>query len=108
MIYNPSSTITSKDADGNDKNTYTVTYEASTNKVTFDIVSTTENPVQDLEPYSAGNLDYETIEIQCKVVAEADESEDTILTNVAYISGAYDTEENKVALTMNCAWSQLP
>ena len=98
LIYNPSSTIISKDSTGADKNTYTVTYDTTTNKVIFDIVNTAENPAKELQPYTAGNLDYETLEIRCKVIKEAGVGESNILTNVAWISGAYDTEENKVAV----------
>ncbi len=98
LIYNPSSTIVSKDMTGADKNTYTVTYDTTTNKVTFDIVNTTEEPAQELQPYATGNLDYETLEIKCKVIKEAEAGKKNILTNVAWISGAYDTEENKVAI----------
>ena len=97
LIYNPSSTIISKDPTGADKNTYTVTYDTTTNKVTFDIVNTTENPAQELQPYGT-SLDYETLEIKCKVIYTAKAGENNILTNVAWISGAYDTEENKVAI----------
>ena len=95
LIYNPSSTVISKDENGQDKNTYTVTYEASTNKVIFDIVNSAENPAQDLDAYTTDNLDYETIEIKCKVVYTAVAGEKNILTNVAWINEAYDTVDNK-------------
>ena len=94
LIYNPGSTVTSKDSAGADKNTYKVTYEPSTNKITFDIQGTPK----DLQAYEVGNLDYETIEIQCVVTEVPSETTDKILTNVAWISGAYDTEEDKVAI----------
>ena len=94
LIYQPESTVTSKTPAGADKNTYKVTYEPSTNKITFDIQGTP----QDLEPYETGKLDYETIEIQCIVTEIPSETEDKTLTNVAWISGAYDTEEDKVAV----------
>ena len=94
LIYQPESTVTSKTPTGADKNTYKVTYEPSTNKITFDIQGTP----QDLEPYETGKLDYETIEIQCIVTEIPSETEDKTLTNVAWISGAYDTEEDKVAV----------
>jgi len=95
LIYNPSTTVISKDVNGADKNTYTVEYESSTNKVTFNILNTAENPAKELLPYEEGNLDSETIEIKCKVVYKAVAGEKNILTNVAWINEAYDTEENK-------------
>ena len=97
MIYSPSDTIVSKDPNGNDKNTYTATYDPTENKVTFDIVNTAENPAKDLQPFE-DELDYETIEIQCKVVLKPQMGGTNILTNVAWISGAYDTEDNEVAV----------
>ena len=93
----PSSTVVSKDGKGANKNTYTVTYDPTTNKITFDIVNTEETPAKDLQAYKENNLDVEIIEIQCKVVAQADTTANKILTNVAWISGAYDTEDDTVA-----------
>ena len=95
LIYNPSGTVTSKDSSGADKNIYEVTYEASTNKVTFNIVNTEDNPAKDLKAYESGNLDSETIEIKCKVVYKAVAGEKNILTNVAWINEAYNTTDNK-------------
>ena len=95
LIYNPSSTVTSKDSKGADKNTYTVTYEASTNRVTFDIVNTEGNSAKDLKAYAAGNLDSETIEIKCKVVYKAVVGNKNILANVAWINEAYNTTDKK-------------
>ena len=97
LIYSPSDTIVSKDPNGNDKNTYTATYDPTENKVTFDIVNTAENPAKDLQQFE-DELDYETIEIQCKVVLKPQMGETNILTNVAWISGAYDTEDDEVAV----------
>ena len=93
LIYNGGSTVISKDSAGTTKNTYTVTYESTTNKITFDITGIPE----DLQPYETGNLDSETIEIQCKVVAQADTTNNKILTNVAWISGVYDTVDQAEA-----------
>ena len=92
LIYNPSTTVKSN------KNTYTVKYESSTNKVIFDIVNTSENQAQALQPYKQGKLDSETIEIKCKVIHRAKAGESNILTNVAWISEAYDCEDNKVLI----------
>ena len=95
LIYNPSSTIISKDSNGLDKNTYSVRYESSTNKVIFDIVNTAQNIAKELQPYSTGNLDSETIELKCKVIYKAIAGEKNILTNVAWINEAYNTTDDK-------------
>ena len=92
LIYNPSTEVKS------DKNIYTVTYEASTNKVTFNIVNTSENPAQEIEPYEEGSLDSETIEIKCKVIHRAKVGTNNILTNVAWINEAFDVEDNKTII----------
>ncbi len=99
LIYNPSGTITSKDASGQDKNIYTVEYEAASNRVTFEIVNTQETPAKDIVPYADGTLDYETIEIKCKVVYRPVAGEKNILTNVAWIDEAYDSEDGKTITT---------
>lgn len=53
-------------------------------------VDNTEN----LNSYTKGNLDSETVEIECEVVAQADKATNKILTNVAWISEAFDAEDN--------------
>lgn len=45
---------------------------------------------ENLEAYTTGNLDSETIEITCKVVGIPNQSNSKILTNVAWISEEYD------------------
>ena len=99
LIYNPSTQIVSKDANGVEKNTYEVTYESSTNRVIFNIVNTEENPAKELQPYEEGNLDSETIEIKCKVIYRAKAGESNILTNVAWINEAYNAEDEKIITT---------
>ena len=85
-------TIVSKDKEGNDKNAYTLTYNTTSNQITLDIV---KDQAKNLAAYSEQNgLDYETITIKCKVLQEADEKEQTILTNVAWISEAYNAEDD--------------
>ena len=55
--------------------------------------------VDNLSAYDGGaTLDSETIQIKCEVTASAG-SEDSILTNVAWISEAYDAEDNKTITT---------
>ena len=91
-----SATVVSKDKNGNDKNTYTLTYNTVSNIMTFNIQ---EDTAKELEAYdSTKGLDYETIEFKCKVIQKADSKQEKILTNVAWISGAFDTDERKVAI----------
>ena len=95
LIYNPSSTVVSVDSTGANKNTYTVTYDPTTNKITFDIVNTNENPAKDLNAYEPGKLDSETIILKCKVTYKAKAGEKNILTNVAWINIEYNSEDQK-------------
>ena len=89
---NNSSTVVSKDKSGNIKNTYKLAYDTMTNQILLTIVNTTENPAKTLKAYTAGSLDSEVIEIKCKVTQEADTKNQIILTNVAWISEAYDAQ----------------
>ena len=64
------------------------------------ILKRKENQDEDLSAYKRkGNLNSETIEIECEVTATAGD-EDKILTNVAWISEAYDSE-SQVTITTN-------
>ena len=92
LIYVPSGEFVSKDVDGNDKNKYIAKYESSINKITFEIAEDQE--IKDLEPYSEGKLDRETLEIKCKVVYRANTEKKHILTNVAWINEEYNTTDN--------------
>lgn len=92
---NNSATVVSKDKNGNAKNTYTLTYNTTLNQITLKIINTTENQAKDLNAYTKGNLDYETIEIKCKVAQEADTKNDITLTNVAWINKAHDSVADK-------------
>lgn len=74
-------------------NSYTVKYDESANKVTF-ITQDTKNMVA----YDGNTLDSDTIEIECTVEAKANTSNDTILTNVAWISEEYDAVD-KITIT---------
>ena len=51
---------------------------------------------ENLNPYTEGNLDSETIEIDCTVTATPDTQNSTILTNVAWISEEYDAEDQVI------------
>ncbi len=51
-----------------------------------------------LDAYTAGNLDSETIEIECMVVAKPDNKDSKILTNVAWIAEEIDAETNEVII----------
>lgn len=47
-----------------------------------------------LPAYEKGTLSSETIEIECEVTAKPDETNNTILTNVAWISEEFDADSN--------------
>ena len=86
-------TVTSKDSNGANKNTYSVSYDKDTNRITFNISGTPK----DLNEYTQGNLDYETLTFECKVTCVADTKDNIVLTNVAWINKAHDSENNKDA-----------
>ena len=70
-------------------------YSETDNLLKLKRTSNTDN----LSAYDGGaTLDSETIQIKCEVTANAG-SEDSILTNVAWISEAYDAEDNKTITT---------
>lgn len=95
LVNSETGTVISKDKNGNEKNTYKLTYNTTLNQITLTIINTTENLAKDLNAYKTGTLDYETIEIKCKVAQEADTKKQIILTNVAWISEAHDSVANK-------------
>ena len=84
LKYTGETTITSN------KNTYNVTYDSKNNKIIFTTTTATA-----LNAYEVGKLDNETLEFTCEVTATPDTSSDKILTNVAWISKAYDLDANK-------------
>ncbi len=70
-------------------------YSETDNLLKLKRTSNTDN----LSAYDGGaTLSSETIQIKCEVTANAG-SEDSILTNVAWISEAYDAEDNKTITT---------
>ena len=70
-------------------------YSETDNLLKLKRTSNTDN----LSAYDGGTtLASETIQIKCEVTAQAG-SEDSILTNVAWISEAYDAEDNKTITT---------
>ena len=96
MASSTTSTVVSKDKNENAKNTYTIKYEPSANKITLTIDT---NSAKSLSAYKTGTLDWETIEIKCKVAQTPDTQNQIILTNVAWISGAYDSESKTLITT---------
>ena len=96
MASSTTSTVVSKDKNGNAKNTYTIKYEPSANKITLTIDT---NSAKSLSAYKTRTLDWETIEIKCKVAQTPDTQNQIILTNVAWISGAYDSESKTLITT---------
>ncbi len=69
---------------------YTANYEKASNKVTF----TRKNDSDPLDPYTGGDLDSETLEIECIVTQKPDPSDEKVLTNVAWISKEKNTTDN--------------
>ena len=85
--------------DGKEKNTYEVvtgivaTAGVPENSIVFNIV----NPAKSLKAYSeTEGLDYETLTFKCKVIQKADDKENKILTNVAWIAGFKDSNGDTV------------
>ena len=68
--------------------TYSYVYDKDNNTITFTNVS--KNVLSKFE----GTLASETIEIECEVIGEPSTTTNTYLTNIAYISGAHNTETN--------------
>ncbi len=66
-------------------------YDTTTNTLT--LVRKADN-TENLSAYTSGNIDSETIEIECTVTATPDTSSSKILTNVAWISEEYDAEDD--------------
>ncbi len=65
-------------------------YDETTNRLSL---KRSDSNTDNLDPYTEGNLDSETIEIECEVTATPDAQNSTVLTNVAWISEEYDAEE---------------
>ncbi len=96
-------TITSKDSKGNNKNTYNVQYDEQNNKITLNI----QNSAKDLKAYGT-ELDFETLEINCIVDYNAKFGKKNILTNTAWISSDFDTEDNKAGEDIDSQPSNNP
>jgi len=92
---NNGTTVTSKDKDGNVKNTYKLSYNSTLNQIILEIDESVATTPKSLDAYTINNLDYETIEIKCMVAQEAHTKNQIILTNVAWIASAYDSESQK-------------
>ena len=72
-------------------NVYTVTYDATTNRITLETSGT-----QNLAAYDGATLDSDTIEIECTVTST---EANNVLTNVAWISEEID--ETGLVITTN-------
>ena len=68
------------------------TYNQATN--TLNLKRKADN-AENLEPYTPGNLDSETIEIECIVTEKPDTQKNKVLTNVAWISEEFDAESEE-------------
>ena len=69
------------------------TYEQTTN--TLNLKRKSDN-AENLAPYTPGNLDSETIEIECIVTEKPDTQKNKVLTNVAWISEEFDAESEEI------------
>ena len=67
------------------------TYQETDNRL--NLIRKADN-TNDLAAYEPGKLSSETIEIECEVTATADAQNNKILTNVAWIAEAIDSESN--------------
>ena len=87
-LQNNQSTVTSTTG-----NIYNVGYETETNTV---ILTMAENsPKNVLRAYDGeGNLEAETVYIECEVMGNPDNENSKILTNIAYIAQDYNAESN--------------
>ena len=76
-------------------NEYTVTYDTTSNKIELNI---TKENAKNITAFNGTTLDSEEIEVTCEVTSEATKSEKTnnYLTNIAYISEAYNSSGEKV------------
>lgn len=74
-------------------NTYTIEYSITTNTVIFTLKST--NP-KAIPAFTGTTLSREEIKLECQVMADIDTKQSTILTNIAYIEEAYNSETNEV------------
>ena len=69
---------------------YTPEYNEANNTLTL-----TKTETNNLAGYDGQNLASETIEIECEVVQQADQKNNIVLTNVAWISEAYNAEKDQ-------------
>ncbi len=76
-------------------NTYSVSYDETTNKITLTLTSTTPKSIA---AYDGNNLSSDTIEVTAKVTQKPESSGTTkhYLTNIAYISGEKDSSGNTI------------
>ena len=82
-------------------NTYNVTYDSTTNKITLAISedAITNKTAKSIASYKGGNdLNSDTITLKCKVTGKASTDGKTkkYLTNIAYILEEYDKDGNKI------------
>ena len=83
------------------ENTYNVTYDTTTNKITLAISQDdiTNKTAKNIASYKGGNdISSDTITLKCKVTGKASTDGKTkkYLTNIAYILEEYDKDGNKI------------
>jgi len=100
-LMSTSGTVISKNGTTN-RNTYKVSYDTNTLSKTYNQVTLEIDDVStgtSLAAYDGQNLDYETVTLMCRVTANASDEVDKVLTNIAYIAEAYNSEDGQIIKT---------
>ena len=74
-----------------DNDKYNFNYDSETNLLTI----TAKNTLGNLNKFNGTALDSTTIEVVCRVIEDPDDTEAKILTNIAWISKAYNAEKDE-------------
>ena len=85
--------LTTNEVTSSTENKYSVEYSTTTNTVTF--IQKSTNP-KTIPSFNGKTLSQETILLECQVMADIDTKQETILTNIAYISEKYNSETKEV------------
>ena len=73
---------------------YNYNYNEDLNVYTIGCLRGTNTNGKELAAFNGQTLDYDEISFDCKVTAKASTAGDKILTNIAYIYGAYNEDKN--------------
>ena len=88
--------VSTEDVTSSTGNKYGVSISTTDNKVTFSLKS--ENPVA-IPGFDGVTLSCETIKLKCVVVSKPERENAKILTNIAYISEAFNAETQELITT---------